>query len=163
MTAENRQAKFVKGIWARLPAGQLTQSELDGHIIRIARLHEGDHAAAQAVRSTLLISKAITARPSSEPGGLVYEKVAALPAWPLDNGPGTPGFNAELDRVRAAEGERFAEIDRQRQLDYENSPLAQQRRMWDLYLDAKLAPIHAELAALRAQVAELTEVPQAAA
>jgi hypothetical protein len=153
----NAQGKFVTRIWQRLPGGELQEQQLDTAIIAAAGIYEGDLALASAIRGTLTASGAVTVRQGSD-GALVYRRAERLPEWkPIDLG--TEAFNANLKRASDQEQQRLRELDRQREREFENSPLGIERQMIIGLVNATVAEptagLRAELDQLREQIAEL--------
>jgi hypothetical protein len=152
---QNPQAKFVKKLYYGLPSGKWTEEGLSKEVLRILDRDKGDYALASALIRTLLNAGAITLRDGK------YQKADRLPDWPrIDYG--TEAFNEELRKLSEAEQKRFAEVDEQRKQEYENSPAATERRLMErfidqrviAYVDKRLAPLEAELKALRELIAE---------
>lgn len=119
------RANPLKRLWVRLPAGPLEERELDEQILLITGHSEGDFAWAGAMRAALVTARAVTVR-RTDAGRLEYVR-GEWTDWP-ENGPGSPGFNAELAR-RAAEHEAMLKReDEARARELADSPAGRQRQ-----------------------------------
>jgi hypothetical protein len=150
MTTTVARPNPLRRLWARLPTGPLEERELDDQILLITG-RVGDYAWAGAMRSALVSARAVTAT-RREDGRLEYMR-GEWTGWP-ENGPGSPGFNAELAR-RAAEHEAMLRLDDEaRERELANSPAGRQRQdildLIDSRIDERVTAL------VDARVAELT-------
>jgi hypothetical protein len=83
----------------------------------------------------------------------MYEKAGTFPPF-VDRGPGSPAYNEYLKQRHE---EELAQQERDRQRQWENSPMALERRMHEQFIQESLRPVRQELAELRAEVAQLRE------
>jgi hypothetical protein len=113
-------------IWQQLPTGPVSESEMNAAIIKAGNVYEGDLAAAQALRSSLVLADAVSAR-GGDDGQLLYERSSEFPIH-APNHPGSESFNRELARISEREHEQHAERDRAVQAALENGSFGQQRR-----------------------------------
>jgi hypothetical protein len=156
----NPQARYVTAVWRRLPAGTLSKSAAMDAVKRAAQIAEWDNAGAEVVLGTLVQARAVVATQKPGTREFTYEKAATLPQWP-DMSPGSPARREYEQRLaREAEEARLRDLDRARQDQFANSVLGLQQRELQKFVTAavtaELAPLVAEVAALREQVAELT-------
>lgn len=140
-----------------------SKSEAEGAIIRAAGLYEGDHATAGVLLSDFVAGAAITVR--RDGARLLYSKADRFPEF-VDRSPGSPAFNAELERrsemERRSREQSSAEVAKRQREDYlKFNPEA---RMLQQAIQEALIPIKAQqaadaerAAALEAQVSELTQ------
>ncbi len=123
----NPFARALKRVWARIPEGKwLAERELDELLLKAAGAYEGDFARAGALRAQLLSAQALEVRRVDGTRDCEYRR-GGWTDWP-DPGPGSDAFNAELARVSDQEQARLAALDEQRAHEFNESPLAQQRR-----------------------------------
>lgn len=141
----NPLARQLKRVWSQLPAGAMSERELDDAILRILGRYEGDYAHAGAVRAQLTSVRAVKVRPGDRPRELVYERAAEFIEWPY-GGPGSEAFN---DYLRQQHEETLAGVDRQRAAELEASPWGWQRRaileLIDQRVDERFAALLASL------------------
>jgi hypothetical protein len=109
------QARAVMRLWQRLPREPVNERRLDAAILQVTASYEHDYAKAAALRASLLSSGAITMlRHGNRPEERMYQRVAELPEWPVDNGPGSAAFNADLARRHALHEEELRRQDAER-------------------------------------------------
>ena len=146
--ATNPQARSLKRLWSRLPAGPLTEERLDEAIIEAANLYPGDYATALALRSSLVIAQAVTVRQGDKPREPTYERVSEFPEHP-PNHVGSDAYNRELERQHREHEELMRQQDAHHAQQFAESPLGQQREMIIALIDQRVEE------AVNARVGEL--------
>ena len=127
-TVSSGAARGLKRLWNALPVDRwLSEAQLDELLLRAAGEYQGDHALASAYRDTLVAARALDVRAAAD--GFQFRRAE----W-IDHpeaGPGSDAFNRQLAAQHEA---NLRELDRQRGLALEDSPLAWQRKQLEAWV-----------------------------
>ena len=95
--ASNPPARSLKRLWSRLPAGPLTEEELDEKIIEITGAWPRGLCTGLGAPLVSCDQSGGNGDPGRQTAPLVYERASDFPQWE-PNDLGTDGYNRELQR-----------------------------------------------------------------